>query len=422
MQKAGKSASWRDRRLSRRSLLQGAAVGSAGLAMAACAGSDGNGASATAVATGDPAASPLVGPVEQQRMRRFGTGLKAWDPTKTFDGFTVFSTVEGDSAYLANMMGDIVHTWNFIDPDSERTMWYARMLDNGNLFAVVQQLAGDAPPFIFKGGVTMEVDWDGNVVWELEDPDQHHDAVLLPNGNLLVLRTEVVPDDFAARVPGGLETDPPGAPMWGDWVVERTLDGEVVWEWHAWEHLEPDAYPLNPSDSRGEWGHGNSIDQMPNGDLLISFRNLNAVMIVQRPSGDVVWQMGPPALAQQHNAVPLDSSTVMIFDNGAHRLDNGLTFSRVIDVDIDSLVVVREYSDSPQHNFFSPFISGAQRLPNNNTLITEGNFGRIFEVTDANEIVWEYVNPFFHLNAFLGENNNTFRAYRYGPELFPQLS
>ena len=88
--------------------------------------------------------------------------------------------------------------------------------------------------------------------------------------------------------------------MWGDYVVERTLDGEVVWEWHAWEHLEPEAYPLNPADQRDEWGHGNGIDQMPNEDLLISFRNINTVMIIDRASGDIAWELGPPVLAQQH--------------------------------------------------------------------------------------------------------------------------
>ena len=61
-------------------------------------------------------------------------------------------------------------------------------------------------------------------------------------------------------------------------------------------------------------------------------------------------------------------------------------------------------------------------MPNGNTLVTEGNYGRIFEVTAENQIVWEFVNPFFFVNNFLGENNNTFRAFRYGPELFPQLA
>ena len=61
--------------------------------------------------------------------------------------------------------------------------------------------------------------------------------------------------------------------------------------------------------------------------------------------------------------------------------------------------IVWEYMDDPPHNFFSWYISGAQRLPNGNTLITEGAFGRLFEVTPAGQTVWEYVNP--HCGPFL---------------------
>jgi hypothetical protein len=66
-------------------------------------------------------------------------------------------------------------------------------------------------------------------------------------------------------------------------------------------------------------------------------------------------------------------------------------------------------------NFFSPRISNAQRLPNGNTLINEGTFGRFFEVTSEGDVVWEYVNPYFSgpPNA---QNNLVFRVYRYTAE------
>ncbi len=63
---------------------------------------------------------------------------------------------------------------------------------------------------------------------------------------------------------------------------------------------------------------------------------------------------------------------------------------------------------------------GAQRLPNGNTLICEGSFGRIFEVTMEREVVWEYVNPFFvapPLPEGSPPANRVFRAYRYPREL-----
>ena len=64
--------------------------------------------------------------------------------------------------------------------------------------------------------------------------------------------------------------------------------------------------------------------------------------------------------------------------------------------------------------FFSPYISGAQRLPNGNTLICEGVHGRIFEVTPARDVVWEYISPFFFDESGRpGVNNWVFRAFRY---------
>ena len=67
----------------------------------------------------------------------------------------------------------------------------------------------------------------------------------------------------------------------------------------------------------------------------------------------------------------------------------------------------------------SPFISSAQRLPNGNTLITEGSDGRIFEVTADHELVWEYVSPYWgngNLNM-----NLVYRAYRAPYDWVPQL-
>jgi hypothetical protein len=46
------------------------------------------------------------------------------------------------------------------------------------------------------------------------------------------------------------------------------------------------------------------------------------------------------------------------------------------------------------NSFYSPYVSGTQRLPNGNTFITSGMEGQIFEVTDKGEIVWEYISPF----------------------------
>ena len=65
--------------------------------------------------------------------------------------------------------------------------------------------------------------------------------------------------------------------------------------------------------------------------------------------------------------------------------------------------------------FYSQLVSSAQRLPNGNTMITEGCSCRLFEVTADKEVVWEYYAPFDFGNPFI------YRAYRYPYSYVPQL-
>ena len=58
-----------------------------------------------------------------------------------------------------------------------------------------------------------------------------------------------------------------------------------------------------------------------------------------------------------------------------------------------------------------------ERLPNGNTLICEGQWGRLFEVTMDGEIVWDYVSPFFNgKDVLYAEGNFIFRCYRYAAD------
>ena len=84
-------------------------------------------------------------------------------------------------------------------------------------------------------------------------------------------------------------------------------------------------------------------------------------------------------------------------------------------MDLATKQIVWKYQEKREYEFFSPRISNAQRLPNGNTLICEGDFGRLFEVTREGEVVWEYVNPYFG-DGPNGLNNRVFRAYRYSAE------
>ena len=222
-----------------------------------------------------------------------------------------------------------------------------------------------------------------------------------------------MPAEFVGRIQGGLPgTELPNG-MFADYLVEMTTHGEVVWEWRSWEHLDPATHPITLQDRRAEWTHGNAVAETAEGNLVVSFRNISTVAMIERTTGKIVWTLSSPPLAQQHDPRPLPNGNLLIFDNGTHRRDHPATFSRVIEVDPRTNAIVWEYTDHSLFEFFSPYISSAQRLANGNTLICEGVHGRIFEVTHEREVVWEYVSPFMGPDRAGDPSNEVFRAYRY---------
>jgi hypothetical protein len=352
--------------------------------------------------------------VDQQKIRRNRTGLIAHDPELTQPGYTLFAPMYGDGrVYLIGMDGAVAHEWQM----PYRPGLYGYLLDNGHLFYSGKIMADldrfEAWPR-FKAGAAVEVDWQGRVLWEVRHPDHHHDARKLRNGNVLLLCLRPLAPEIAARVQGGLPGTEAGGAIYADYLLEMTTSGESLWEWRSWERMRPEDFPITPQDHRAEWTHGNTVAETADGNILVSFRNISTVILIERATGNILWKLGAPPLAQQHDPRPLPNGNVLIFDNGTHRRDHPATFSRVIEVDPRTSEIVWEYRDRSLFEFFSPYISGAQRLPNGNTLICEGCHGRIFEVTSTREVVWEYINPhFFEEPGPVGLNNWVFRAFRY---------
>ena len=308
--------------------------------------------------------------------------------------------------------------------------------------------------------------------WQREDfPAGYYSPETTPGvtgGNTLVLtHTNRVQQKVA-----------PNATLEDDRIIEVSWDGKIVWEWIASDHVEEfhfdqDARKAIASGSGGnagdgagrgaargsfDWMHVNSATYVgPNhwydgGDqrfapnnVIISSRQASFLAIVAR-DGSVVWQLGPDfsatpelrAIRQivgQHHAhfIPKGlpgAGNVMVFDNGGasgygrpnSTALNGQNIyarptSRVLEIDPVTLKLVWSYT-SP--TFFATNISGAQRLPNGNTLVTEGPSGRVFEVTKDGDIVWEYVFPMFTAGA--RPTNSVYRAYRLPYGWIPQLA
>ncbi len=347
-----------------------------------------------------------------------GVGFRGYDPARSSRGFTLFTpaAVTNKTVYLIDWQGNVVHTWEMPYPPGQ----YGYLTDRGTLF-----YNGKIPnsshvgQSVYRGGAALEVDWKGRVLWEVRHPDHNHDGRRLRNGNVILICARPLPDAIVPQVRGGRPgTEYDNGKMDAPYLVEMTTDGKIVWEWRSWEHLDPIKDSITAvQDDRDVWTVANAVYELPDGNIMVSFRDISTVVMINRQTGEIYWKLGAPPLSGQHAPYLLPNGHVLLFDNGPHRLDNTFPFSRVLEIDPVTKAIVWKYQEPVVSNFFSPRISNAQRLPNGNTVINEGWFGRFFEVTREGDVVWEYVNPYFgsrSANARPQEQVNTvWRAYRY---------
>ena len=354
-------------------------------------------------------------------MKPYQLGLQYHDPEKSLSGFTLIAPMAHEAAYLIDGSGAVIHQWAL--PGALGSKAY--LLPNGNLLLSVFTRDGVHLSGAIKipgalGGRMIELDWHGNIVWEHTDPNQHHDLCRLENGNTLYLDREEMPVEKAAQIRGGVPGTGLHQPelqgkMFADVVREVAPNGELAWEWR-FQDIDPSLFSLAVDCHRGEWAHANSIAPTLDGNVLISFRHLDTIMIVDKASKEVVWSMTDRSWGHQHHAEMLPNGDITIFANGMNNLYQPL-HSRAIELDPNTKETVWQYIAPQRWTFFSPVMGGVQRLANGSTLICESLNGRVFEVTPEGEIVWDYICPMYHPVPVLhGPGNALFRAYRYAAD------
>ncbi|MEM7038702.1 MAG: aryl-sulfate sulfotransferase, partial [Bacteroidota bacterium] len=218
----------------------------------------------------------------------------------------------------------------------------------------------------------------------------------------------------------------------------------------------------NPAD----WIHANSIDYNEELDqIMISSRNLHEILVVDHSTttaeaaghtggnsgkgGDLLYRWGNPqnydrgdssdqVLFGQHDAHWIEEKKpgegmIMVLNNGTGRPGGSRSSVDVWAAPMDPAgnyviaagqpfgpTALNWTYDPPVGQFYASFISGASRLRNGNTLITEGPGGRLFDIDSAGTIVWDYINPVNHngpqTQGTTINGNNIFRAYKYRPE------
>jgi hypothetical protein len=253
--------------------------------------------------------------------------------------------------------------------------------------------------------------------------------------------------------------------------------GEIVWRWSAWDHLIQDhdsskdnygnvaEHPeridinINPRP-RPDWMHTNSIDYNPELDqIVLSPRSFSELIVIDHSKssetaatanggrtgqgGDILYRWGNPAnyragmpedrtLHQQHDARWVQpgspgAGNITIFNNGSNRPEGKYSSIDEITPPINLNGSYRiapgkafgpsgltwSYVAPNPTDFYSSFISGAERLPSGNTLICDGPNGFFFEVTPDKQTVWQYNNPITLPPAGPEGPHSVFRVTRY---------
>lgn len=329
------------------------------------------------------------------------TGVTINEPGLVTAGVVVY-TAQDSVVRAIGLNGGVLASWTSPFPDTD--LEYARPLPNGHILA---RVGPDDDRMV-------ELDKAGNVIWDYQDAEGrllHHDQNRLPNGNYLLLCSRLI--DVPAISSQTLEDD---------CVIEVDRDGNVVWEWQTADHFDDfdftDDRKQQIFDTGDDWAHANAAYAIPPntshadprfrpGNIIISYRFISQVVVVDRDTGDIVWRSDGITIGQ-HDAQMLPDSApgggnILVFDNGnggyyvSADIEVWRYWSRVVEIDPNTGSIVWEYSATssgrPPWTFFSWFISSAQRMPNGNTFIDEGAFGRMFEVAEDGQIVWEYVSP-----------------------------
>jgi hypothetical protein len=387
------------------------------------------------------------------------TEQKLTQPTMIFDGMILFAPMYSLNTYLIDKSGMVYHQWSSSYFPGESVHW----LGNGTILRTIKARISD---WQGGGGGVQKILWDGTVTWEFyyetSEYISHHDVMPLPNGNVLMIAKEnkTSTDAIASgRNPNSLD----GNEFWIDKIIEvkptGSTSGEIVWEWHVWDHLiqdydsskanygvvadHPELIDINYIDDviSTDMLHINSIDYNEKFDqILLSACYFSEVWVIDHSTttaeaashtggrsgkgGDLLYRWGNPAayragtesdqkLFYQHDTKWIKAGypgegNFLVFNNGKYRPDGGYSSVDEIAPPVDengeyslepgSAYGPTEqtwiYTANPPGSFYSSKFSGAERLPDGNTLICNGEQGIFFEVTPTGTTVWTYTNPY----------------------------
>lgn len=318
--------------------------------------------------------------------------------------------IDGNNrARLIRRDGTIVNDWElsahalFADTsffrDNPATDWNA--ITHGTIITPEGDIV-----FSFESGGMAKLDRCGKPVWTTPGIVNHHSPNWLSDGGVVIAGGRHI-DKPNSEIPW-----PFSGPYWEDLVFKYDAAGTKIFEKAITEmFIENDFAPLVTSSTEfrtrvdGEF-HLNEVEELSPelaadfpmfaaGDLMLSFRNLNMIVVTDAEARRIKWHSVGP-FVRQHDPDFQKGGKITVFDNHADESLDGSRGggSRIWELDPVAGTAVTLYGGRDGQRIYSPERSTHQVQPDGNIMITEAQSGRAFEVTPEGNVVWEYVNRY----------------------------
>jgi hypothetical protein len=316
------------------------------------------------------------------------TGVVVHDPARSFAGSNLYTSGHAPEAILMDMDGRVLHRWSYAFWDAWPDFPVARTHASTEFWRRTLLLPDGSLLAIHEGLGILKLDADSNLVWAVPNR-AHHDLAALPSGDILVLTREA---HMVPRI--HLEK-----PIIEDFVTRLDAEGRELARFSLLAAFDDTAFATLIDKVVGRHGdvfHTNSIAVLERdgrdpafrrGNLLLYMLGVGLTVVVDPDTEKVVWaRFGRPE--RRHDPKITSAGDLLIFEN-EFREDA----SRIVEYAGTSQMVKWIYQGSAERPFYSETCGTVDRLPNGNTLITETDAGRAFELTPEKEIVWEFLNP-----------------------------
>jgi hypothetical protein len=321
-------------------------------------------------------------------------GVTVHEEARAHEGLNFLTSGHAPGAVLMDMDGRVLHEWakdfDAVWPARDvpehaegRGYWRrAHLFENGDVLA------------IYEGLGLVKLDARSEILWSY-DGLCHHDLFVADDGTIYTLEREAKLD---SRFPAD-------RPILEDYVTVLGPDGTVLRRVSLLSALWRSSY--SPLMRRGPAGgdifHTNTIEVLDGrlahaspafraGNVLVSILMLDAIAVVDMGSEEVVWALAG-LWHQQHQPTVLEDGRMLVFDN-EHDSRAAGRVSRVVEIDPMSQEIHWVYEGTADRPFYTSTCGSNQRLPDGNTLITESDRGRAFEVARDGTIVWEFLSPY----------------------------